>query len=199
MKIRFASPADGASLSGIYARYIRTPVTFECSLPDEREFARRIADVMCVYPYLVCEEEETGRVAGYAYAHRHMEREAYGWNAELSVYLDPDFTSGGWGKRLYGVLMEILRLQGVRTVYGGVTLPNPASERLHGSLGFRRIGVYRNAGYKCGRWHDVAWFEKEIGPYAPAPEPVVPVWSVPPERLKSILEGGGKVAPACKP
>ena len=140
MKIRFASPADGASLLGIYAQYIHTPVTFACSLPDKREFARRIADITRVYPYLVCEGEE-GRIAGYAYARRHMEREAYRWNAELSVYLDAAFTARGLGKKLYRVLLEILRLQGVRTVYGGVTLPNLPSEKLHESLGFRRLGT----------------------------------------------------------
>lgn len=41
---------------------------------------------------------------GYAYAHRQMEREAYGWNAELSVYVNKNHLRCGIGKALYGCL-----------------------------------------------------------------------------------------------
>lgn len=64
---------------------------------------------------------------GYAYAHRHMEREAYQWNVELSIYLGWPYTSQGIGKRLYCALIELLEKQGVKNVYGGVTLPNVKS------------------------------------------------------------------------
>lgn len=66
----------------------------------------------------------------------------------------------GLGGRLYRILLDMLRLQGIRTVYAGVTVPNPASERLHESMGFVRLGTYHSIGYKAGGWHDVAWFEK---------------------------------------
>ena len=134
--IRFVRADDSAALLRIYAGYIDTPVTFECALLSERAFAERIAAISAEYPYLVCEEE--GAVVGYAYAHRQRDREAYQWNAELSVYLDPAYTRQGLGGRLYRILLDMLRLQGIRTVYAGVTVPNPASERLHESMGFIR-------------------------------------------------------------
>ena len=86
------------------------------------EFTERIYNISKGYPYIVCEDEE-GAIIGYAYAHRHMEREAYQWNAELSIYIDRTFISKGIGKKLYCILIEILKLQGIRTVYGCVTLP----------------------------------------------------------------------------
>ena len=152
---RFAAPADSAALLKIYGEYLDTPITFECALPSEAEFAGRIAAVGREYPYLVCLEK--GRIVGYAYAHRQAERAAYQWNAELSVYLDRSCTSRGLGRRLYGALIDILRLQGIRTVYGCVTVPNEKSEGLHQALGFRRLGTYRSTGYKCGAWRDVAF------------------------------------------
>ncbi|MBC5733269.1 GNAT family N-acetyltransferase [Flavonifractor sp. DFI.6.63] len=185
MEIRFAGAADAQDLLGLYGQYIDTPITFECALPSRAEFARRIEGIGRAYPYLLCREGE--RTVGYAYAHRQMEREAYQWNAELSVYLDRAFTSRGLGGRLYRVLMELLRLQGVRTAYGCVTLPNEKSEGLHRALGFRQLGVYRNTGYKCGAWHDVAWFEKALGPYGGAPEPVRPFPAVPEEAVRAVL------------
>lgn len=183
--IRFAAPADSRSLLAIYAQYITTPITFECVLPSEQEFAGRIASISSGYPYIVCEEADS--IVGYAYAHRHMERQAYQWNAELSVYLDMAATSKGLGKRLYGILINILALQEVRNVYGCVTLPNARSEALHRSLGFRTVGMYTNAGYKNGKWHDVGWFEKSIAAYDSPPNPLVPIGSLPQDALQEIM------------
>ncbi len=172
MPIRFATPADGAVLLSIYAPYIDTPITFECTSPTVPEFTRRIEAITREYPYLVYEEE--GRPIGFAYAHRAQAREAYQWNAELSVYLAVGCTGRGIGTALYRVLIELLKRQGICTVYGVVTVPNPASERLHRALGFRRVGTWRRAGYKAGAWRDVAWFEKAIAPFAADPPPLLP-------------------------
>ena len=47
-------------------------------------------------------------------------------------------------------------------LFGGTTLPNPASERIYRASGFELCGVWRNAGYKQGRWHDVGWYQRTI-------------------------------------
>ncbi len=185
MKFRFAKECDSAALLAIYKQYINSVITFEYTLPTVEEFAERIKNIGTDYPYLVC--EENGKIIGYAYAHRHMERAAYQWNAELSVYLDADNTSHGIGKRFYRMLFDILRLQNVKTVYGCVTLPNQKSESLHESLGFARIGIYHQAGYKNGAWRDICWFEKKIAPHAAEPLPWVSIRTIEKEKLERIL------------
>ena len=185
-EIRFAAAADAAALLGIYGQYIDTPITFECALPSEEAFRRRVAEYGAACPYLVWEED--GRILGYAYAHRLGERAAYQWSAELSIYLGRDSTGRGLGRRLYGALMELLRLQGVRTVYGCVTLPNAGSEGLHAAMGFRLTGTWHRAGFKCGAWRDVGWFEKTIALYDPSPAPVRPIGEVPAAAAAEILE-----------
>lgn len=185
MNLRFAGQADVPALLSIYERYIPTTVTFEYVLPGEEEFARRVASISAVYPYLAAVEGET--ILGYAYAHRIAERAAYSWGAELSIYLHPDAVGRGLGRRLYGALIALLRLQGVRTVYGLVASPNPASEGLHQSLGFHRMGVQHKAGYKNGSWIDLLWFEKPIAPYTPEPAPLLPVGQIPNAEIQSIL------------
>lgn len=186
MKIRFAEEKDSEELLKIYLQYIDTPITFECIPPTENEFAKRIKDIIEEYPYIVCEDE--GKIIGYAYAHRYKEREAYQWNAELSIYIDKNFVSVGLGKKMYGVLIDILKLQGVKTVYGAVTLPNEKSEKLHRSLGFEQLGIYHKTGYKCNKWHDVAWFEKAIEIYDGDPKPILSINKVSEEKIKSIFE-----------
>lgn len=185
MRIRMAAPEDGQELAEIYAQYLDTPITFECVCPTAEEFSDRIRDISAQYPYLVCEEE--GKAVGYAYAHRQMERAAYGWNAELSVYLERGAVSRGLGSRLYGALLELLKMQRVRNVYGGVTLPNEKSQRLHIGMGFRLLGVYHHTGYKCGAWHDVAWFEKELLECRGEPAPIIPITQIPPEARDAVL------------
>ena len=185
MTFRFAEEADAPALLAIYGQYIDTPITFECALPSVESFTERIRSIRAAYPYIVCEED--GRIWGYAYAHRQAERAAYQWNAELSVYLDRSRTGQGLGRRLYTALMEMLRLQGIHTVYALVTVPNEKSEGLHGSMGFRHMGTQRSTGYKDAAWRDVAWFEKQIAPYDPDPAPLAPIGQVPLERLAEIL------------
>lgn len=186
MQIRLACIEDSDTLRAIYAQYIDTPVTFEYRLPPREEFARRVAAIIQTYPYLVW--EEAGQIKGYAYAHRQMEREAYQWNAELSIYLDREYTSRGMGKKLYGILMDILRIQGICTVYGGVTLPNERSEGLHCALGFRLLGIYRQTGFKCGAWQDVGWFEKQIAPYPPDPAPIRSIEDISAQELQAAIQ-----------
>lgn len=184
MKIRFATLADTSALLRIYEQYIDTPITFECSLPTKMEFSERIASTASFYPYLVCQEGD--QMIGYAYAHRQMAREAYQWNAELSIYLDRAVHSRGLGTRLYRTLMDLLALQGIKTVYGCVTIPNEKSEQLHLGLGFQRLGTYHNTGYKRGQWLDVSWFEKGIAPYD-IPMPIIPLSQVPSQDIQAIL------------
>lgn len=143
MQLRFAVPSDAGALLRIYDEYINTSITFEYALPGEAEFAARIADISAEYPYLAL--FDGGVPAAYAYAHRAQARAAYGWNAELSIYIAQAYAGHGLGRLLYEALMELLRRQGVKTVYGVVTSPNPASEALHRALGFHVAARFHDA------------------------------------------------------
>lgn len=156
----------------MYAPFVSTPVTFEEEVPSREAYRKRIESICEKYPCLVA--EEGGRIVGFAYAHELRERIAFQWNAELSVYLAPAAQGRGAGSRLYAALIELLRLTGIKSVYGVVTSPNPASERLHRAFGFVLMGVQPHAGFTCGAWHDVAWYVREIAPFEDAPAPPAP-------------------------
>jgi phosphinothricin acetyltransferase len=118
---------------------------------------RRIAATLPIYPWLVC--ERAGSIAGYAYASRHREREAYRWSVDVAVYVHPDRRHAGVGRALYTSLLGLLRFQGFYNAFAGIALPNPASVGLHETMGFRQLGIYRNVGFKCGAWQDVGWWQ----------------------------------------
>lgn len=172
LHIRLASTDDADGIRAVYAPFVDTPVTFEEEVPSCEAYRERIAEICEKYPCLVAEED--GRVVGFAYAHELRERIAFQWNAELSVYLAPAAQGRGAGSRLYAALIELLRLTGIKAVYGVVTSPNPASERLHRAFGFALMGVQPHAGFTCGAWHNVAWYVREIAPFEDEPAPPVP-------------------------
>jgi len=76
--------------------------------------------------------------------------------------VDPSHWRKGIGGRLYGELLGRLGQSGCHVSYAGVALPNEASVRLHRAARFEPIGVFREAGRKFDRWHDVAWFQKRL-------------------------------------
>lgn len=185
MAIRLATPKDADSILKIYAQYIHTPITFEYILPTEDQFTQRIQAIYQEYPYLVY--EEVGQIIGYAYAHRYMEREAYQWDAEPSIYLDQNVVAKGIGRKLFHVLLNFLKEQGIKTVYSRVTVPNEKSEKLHQSFGFAKVATFYNTGYKCDQWQDMAVFEKQINPYDASPSPIIPIKNLSEQVILSIL------------
>ena len=186
MFLRLARAEDAPALSEIDRPYVEeTAVSLEYEAPAPAVFAGRMAEIAQMYPYLVC--EAAGKPVGYAYAHRLMERPAYQWSAELTVYVERGGRSRGIGSALYGALLELLALQHVRTVYGIVTASNEASVRFHLRHGFRQAGLCRSVGYKNG-WQDVVWLEKQIGDYASDPPPLLPFPLTDQTRAAAILD-----------
>jgi phosphinothricin acetyltransferase len=78
----------------------------------------------------------------------------------------------GVGAALYGRFIPTVREQGYALLLAGITLPNPASERLHEKVGFVRCGTYHRVGWKFGAWHDVGYWELHLGDQREAPRPV---------------------------
>jgi L-amino acid N-acyltransferase YncA len=173
MTIRVARVDDAAAVRAIYAPSVLDGVaTFETSLPGEPVMRERIATRLAHYPWLVW--EDAGEVLAYAYASRFRERAAYDWIAETSIYVREDARRHGIARRLYSVLLEAMRLQGINQAVGVITLPGEASVRMHEAMGFGPAGVWRQSGYKLGRWWDVGVWQKTLQAPAERPTPVTP-------------------------
>ena len=133
-------------------------ISFETEPPGAAEMAERIR---AAHAWLVAERD--GRVVGYAYGGPHRSRAAYRWTAEVSAYVDRSLHRTGIGRRLYGELFERLKSGGFRLLVAGITLPNDASVGLHEAVGFERVGIYTNVGFKNGQWWDVGWWQLDLG------------------------------------
>ena len=172
--IRLASAADAPQICEIYRPIVRdTAISFEETAPDADEIATRIAKTLEQYPWLVCEINR--QIAGYAYGSPFRSRSAYQWTVETTVYVHSDYQRRGVSRALYTSLIAILRRQGYCNAIGVIALPNDGSVRAHETLGFRKIGVFENMGYKRNEWRDTGWWQLELRPMPPEPQAPRPV------------------------
>jgi L-amino acid N-acyltransferase YncA len=165
--VRPAVEQDAASVVRIYAPYVeQTAIAFEETVPTPDEMAARIKKCRTRWQWLVAKID--GDVVGYAYGSQHRERAAYRWSVEVSAYVDRHHHRKGIGRALYERLLAELAEKGFCNAFAGITLPNDPSVKLHTSMGFEPIGTFRSIGWKFGRWHDVAWFQRQLGSSPPA-------------------------------
>ena len=188
--VRIARVEDAAAIRAIYAPSVTDgTATFETVLPEVATMRERIRTRLQHYPWLVW--EEAGEVLAYAYAGRFRERAAYDWIAETSIYVRADAQRRGIARRLYGVLLEVMRLQGITQAVGVITLPGAASVAMHEAMGFAPAGVWRQCGYKLGQWWDVGVWQKQLQSAANPPTAVTPFPRLPSASLQSLLERQG--------
>jgi L-amino acid N-acyltransferase YncA len=159
--VRAAGLEDAEKILEIYKPYVsETAISFETEVPSLQEFRGRMASITGKFPWLVYERD--GEILGYAYAGPFRSRCAYEWSVEASVYVQHGVHRSGIGKALYGPLLETLKGQGAVNVIGGVTLPNEGSIGLHEYFGFEKVGVFKDAGYKLGKWWDVGYWQLQF-------------------------------------
>lgn len=163
MLIRDASPDDAAAVAAIYRPIVeRTATSFELDAPDEAEMRSRMNAITRPYPWLVAIDDGK-RITGYSYASPHRARPAYASSVDVSVYVDEAARQHGIGRALYTELFTRLAHAGTfHRAFAGIALPNDASLAFHQRFGFEPVGIYREAGYKFGRWIDVSWWQRGV-------------------------------------
>lgn len=161
--IRPARHTDLPAIVDLYNHFIRetvvtfdvTPYTVETRRPWFGQFAE-------TGPHRLLVAEEDGRLLGYVASFPHLPKAAYERTAETSIYLAPDAGGRGLGRALYGALFEALAETALHRLLAGVTLPNPASEKLHVAMGFEPCAFYSEVGYKFGRYWNTRWFLRKL-------------------------------------
>ncbi len=156
--IRTATIQDAKEICEIYNYYIlNSIVTFEEEIVAVSEMNNRIEQITAKLPWIVY--EESGELLGYAYASEWKSRCAYKHSVESTVYLKPGAMGKGIGSKLYDELINRLKKIKVHAVIGGIALPNESSIALHEKFGFKKIGQFKEVGFKFEKWIDVGYWE----------------------------------------
>jgi L-amino acid N-acyltransferase YncA len=104
-------------------------------------------------------ENDSGELMGFASYGTFRAWPAYKYSVEHSVYVDARFRGQGVGKRLLREIIAAAQAQSYHMLVGAIDASNSVSIRLHESLGFVPCGNIRQAGFKFGRWLDLAFYQ----------------------------------------
>ncbi|HOB65937.1 GNAT family N-acetyltransferase [Ottowia sp.] len=102
---------------------------------------------------------EDGTLLGFASYGTWRAFPAYKYTVEHSVYVHKDARGRGLASLLMRALIDAARAQGKHVLVGAIDAANGASIALHQQLGFVHAGTVRQAGFKFGRWLDVAFYQ----------------------------------------
>lgn len=171
MTIRMATLEDAEEILKIYEPYIlNTVITFEYDKIPLPKFVERMKTIMMQFPWLVCHID--GKMAGYAYCSPHLERAAFAWDCECTVYLAEEYQQRGIATLLYQILFELVKRQGYYNLYALICDSNRSSIKLHKKLGFDEVGTYFHTAYKLGDWRNLVVLEKQLRNPLDKPEDV---------------------------
>lgn len=154
-------PAHWPAVKKIYEQGIATGnATFQTTAPEWEEWDRSHARS----PRLVALEKEN--LLGWAALTPVSGRCVYAGVGEVSVYVSPEASGKGIGKKLLAALILASEKENYWTLQAGIFPENAASIAIHQANGFRIIGTREKIGKMNGSWRDTLLLERrstEIG------------------------------------
>jgi phosphinothricin acetyltransferase len=106
--------------------------------------------------------ELNGEFAGYGSFSQFRPWEGFRFCVEHSLYVHPNLHGKGVGQGLLKALIGEAKLRNMRTMVAGIDAENHKSVKLHERLGFEMVGVFKNAGYKKGKWLNLAMMQLQL-------------------------------------
>jgi phosphinothricin acetyltransferase len=118
------------------------------------------------YPLLVF--EEGGKAVGFASFGPFREWPAYKYTIEHSVYVHKDYRNRGIATMLMEEIIKAAEERGYATLVAGIDSANGGSIKMHQKMGFKHSGTITKAGFKFGKWLDLAFYQLDLtGPQKP--------------------------------
>lgn len=103
--------------------------------------------------------DDSGRLLGLATYGTFRAFPAYKYTVEHSVYVHRDHRGRGVGTAVMKRLIALAGEHQQHVMVGAIDAFNADSVAFHERLGFARCGVVRQAGFKFGRWLDLAIYQ----------------------------------------
>ncbi|MET3916073.1 L-amino acid N-acyltransferase YncA [Variovorax sp. OAS795] len=111
------------------------------------------------YP-VIGAQDDSGQLLGFASFGAFRGFPAYKYTVEHSVYVEAGHRGAGLGRTLMEAVIAEAVAREVHVMVGAIDAANAGSIALHERLGFAHAGTVRQAGFKFGRWLDVAFYQR---------------------------------------
>jgi phosphinothricin acetyltransferase len=162
MILRHAEAADAQAIAGLVNPVIRdTTITFTSrektaqDVADDIAAKRELGHAMFV-------AEEAGALIGVASYGQFRPGPGYARSAEHSITLALAARGRGLGRLLMQRLEEHARGAGMHSMIAAVSGENPGGVVFHERLGYARVAVLPQIGWKFGRWLDLILLQKHL-------------------------------------
>lgn len=99
------------------------------------------------------------KIIGYGSYGPFRFKQGYRFTVEHSVYVTEGHSGKGIGKLLLLELIALAKAGGYHCMIGGIDADNKGSIAFHKKFGFTETGIIKEAGYKFGRWLDLAFLQ----------------------------------------
>lgn len=159
------SDADIQAVTDIYNEAVlarSSSADIEPRTLEQRRAWVEAHDPRTLYPVVVLEDEETGRIAGFGSLSRFHERAGYDGVVELSYYIGAEWRRQGLGARMVTWLLDAARERGHRMATTLIFGDNAGSNALMERFGFTRFGLLPGAVRLPGSTHDVAYWYLDL-------------------------------------
>jgi L-amino acid N-acyltransferase len=114
-------------------------------------------------------EDQHGTLLGFTSYGAFRAWPAYKYSVEHSLYVHASHRGQGIGRALLTEIIQAARANQLHMLVGGIDAANTASIELHKKFGFQHCGTVREAGFKFGRWLDLAFYQRILDtPATPA-------------------------------
>jgi len=164
MDIRDATESDVSSIVAIYNDVVATSTAIYRDEPvalDEYHAWWRTRTGQG-YPVLVAWDARD--VIAFASFGDFRAWPGYRFTVEHSVHVRANRRGQGVGTTLVRTLIDRAAALGKHVMIAGVDADNAASLRFHERLGFERVAHFREVGFKFGRWLDLVFLQRMLGP-----------------------------------
>ena len=162
LSIRLATVDDLQAINDIYNEFVlRSTCTYQTE-PETMDARRAwLAAHGERHPVTVA-IDGGGTLVGWGSLSPFHRRAAYGRTVENSVYVRADQHRKGIGRALLADLLERGRQAGHHTVIAGIDAEQTASVALHAAMGFERVALLKEVGFKFGRWLHVIYMQRML-------------------------------------
>lgn len=159
MRIVPAAFSHLVDIDAIYAHYVETSAcTYQVAVEPFSARKAWFEEHDDRHPILVALDAD--RVVGWASLSTYKSRCGYAGTVESSVYVRHDAHRRGIGRALMRALITRSDGLGHHAIVAGVDSEQAGSLALHASLGFERVGRFREVGFKFGAFRDVVYLER---------------------------------------
>lgn len=160
MILRAATAGDAEAIARILNPIIRdTAITFNSQERSPAEIAQMIETAPC---YMVAQDDSG--LLGFASYDQFRKGVGYARAMEHTIVLSDAARGKGAGRALMAALADHARLNGVGSLWAGVSAENPDGVAFHTAIGFETIATLPSVGFKFGRWMDLVLMRQWLDP-----------------------------------